>query len=240
MNSTSYDVKQIKKLFEVGLHLGHKKNRLHPKAKKFIYRVESGISIIDLSFTAKQIDEAKSFLEQSAKDQKKLLVVATKKVAAQTASDLCKKHDISYITVKWLPGLLTNFETIIKNVRKLRDLKEEKDTGTWNKLVKHERVLLHKELVRLEKLYGGIATLEKRPDILFVVDARKERNAILEAKKTDIHTVAIVDTNANPEDVAYPIVANDDSPDSVNFLIAEIINAYAKSYDRLQKTQETA
>src|SRR3989344_1628675 len=114
MNKTLVDASEVQKLFEVGLHLGHKKNRLHPKAKKFVYKIESGVSIIDLTITARQLDEAKAFLKKSAEEGKSLLIVATKKVASQYAKDLCKEHNIPFITNKWLPGLLTNFETIIK------------------------------------------------------------------------------------------------------------------------------
>lgn len=224
MNKT--DVNQIKALFEAGLHLGHKKNRLHPKAKKFVYKIESGVSIIDLTLTAKQLDEAKAFLKKYAEDDKTLLIVATKKVASQFTKDLCKKHDIPFITNKWLPGLLTNFETIIKNVKRLKELKEQKTSGEWEKLVKHERIALNKQIVKLEKFYDGLVTLTAKPDVLFVLDIKKERNAVVEARKTQIPVIAVTDTNSDPSQVDYPIVANDDSPLSVQFLVSEIISVY--------------
>lgn len=228
MKKVDIDVKEIKALFDAGLHLGHKKNRLHPKARKFVYKIESGISIIDLTYTVKQLEAAKDFLKKAAKDNKNILFVATKKVASQITTELCEKNGLSFITNKWLPGLLTNFETIIKNVKKLKELKEQKDSGQWNKLVKHERVKLNKHMNNLSKFYGGIINLEKKPDFLFVLDARKERNAIIEARKMEIPVVAVIDTNANPEDVEYPIIANDDSPAAVDYLVTEIINAYVR------------
>lgn len=233
MNKT--DVNQIKALFEAGLHLGHKKNRLHPKAKKFVYKIESGVSIIDLTLTAKQLDEAKAFLKKCAEDDKTLLIVATKKVASQFTKDLCKKHDIPFITNKWLPGLLTNFETIIKNVKKLKELKEQKTSGEWEKLVKHERIALNKQIVKLEKFYDGLVTLTAKPDVLFVLDIKKERNAVVEARKTQIPIIAVTDTNSDPSQVDYPIVANDDSPLSVQFLVSEIISVYTDARSKSKK-----
>ncbi len=217
---------QIKTLFDAGLHLGHKKNRLHPKARRFVYRIESGVSIIDLTQTTKQLEEAKRFIAQCASEQKTLLVVATKKVAAQFATQLCKERNIPFITNKWLPGLLTNFETIIKNVKKLRELKDQAEQGEWEKLVKHERIKLRKRMMRLEKFYGGIVSLEKKPDVLYILDAKKEHNAVVEAQKMGIPVVAVTDTNTDPNQVDYPIVANDDSPTAVQFLLSEIVNAY--------------
>ncbi len=224
MNKTQLE--QIRPLFEAGLHLGHKKNRLHPKAKKFVYKIENGVSIIDLALTAKQLDAAKAFLQKSTADGKVLLIVSTKKVASQYAKDLCKACNIPFITNKWLPGLLTNFETIIKNVKKLQELKEQKESGEWEKLVKHERLKLNKQIIKLDKFYEGLLNLSAKPDVLFVLDIKKEKNAIAEAKKTGIPIIAVTDTNSDPSQVDYPIVANDDSPLSVQFLISEIVSAY--------------
>lgn len=229
MKKAGIDVKEIKALFDADLHLGHKKNRLHPKVRKFVYKIESGISIIDLTYTVKQLEAAKDFLKKVGKDNKTVLFVATKKVASQFTTDLCEKNGFSYITNKWLPGLLTNFETIIKNVKKLKELKEQKDSGQWDKLVKHERVKLNKHIMRLNKFYGGLINLEKRPDVLFVLDAKKEKNSIIEAEKMNIPVIAVIDTNANPEDVDYPIIANDDSPTAIEYLMTEIVSTYVRS-----------
>lgn len=228
MNTQNVNVDLVKTLFEAELHLGHKKNRLHPKARKFVYRIDNGVSIIDLTQTAKQLDSAIEFLKRSAEENKKMLVVATKKVASALVAEYCKKYNIPYVTVKWLPGLLTNFETIIKNVKKLNEMKAERQSGEWDKLTKHERGQLSKRVARLDKFYGGISMLEKLPDILFVIDIKKEHNAVTEARKSHIPVVAIADTNTDPDDVQYPIVANDDSPKSVEYLIKEIIESFTK------------
>lgn len=233
MNKINVD--QIKVLFDAGLHLGHKKNRLHPKAKKFIYKIESGVSIIDLTLTAKQLEDAKAFLKKCAEEGKVLLIVATKKVASQFAKELGQKHNVPFITNKWLPGLLTNFETIIKNVKKLKELKEQKATGAWEKLVKHERLGLNKQIMKLEKFYEGLINLTAKPDILFILDVKKEKNAADEAKKMQIPVIAVTDTNSDPSQVEYPIVANDDSPLSVQFLVSEIVSAFTSAKTKSKK-----
>ncbi len=219
----------VKTLFEAGAHLGHKRSRLHPKAKKYVYRIENSVSIIDLSQTAVQINRAAEYLKSLKKDGKTILVVATKKIASQYVTEQCVKHNIPHITTKWLPGLLTNFETIIKNVKKLNDMRVQKQEGVWNSLTKHERGLLSKRLARLEKLYGGIASLTQRPDALLVVDVRREANSVKEASDVSLPVVGVTDTNANPEQVDYPIVANDDSAESVQALIDILIGAYVNT-----------
>jgi len=217
------DLKKIQELFDAGIHLGHKKNRVHPKAKKYIYKMEKGVSIIDLPQTLEQIKEAQKFLNESFKNNQTVLVVATKKVASDFAQAMCEKIGIPYVTTKWMPGLLTNFDTIMKNVKRLKELKEEKETGSWNKLVKHERTKLDKQISKLQKFYGGLINLVKTPDVLFILDTKQENNAITEAIQTNTQVVAIIDTNSNPDEIKYPIMANDDSQTAVEYLLNELI-----------------
>ncbi len=217
---------QIEQLFKLGAHLGHKTNRVHPKAKKYIYTIQNGVSIIDLTKTVDLLKKAKEFITKTAKERKTLLIVFTKKTANPVVFDLCQKNNIPVITVKWPAGLLTNFENIIKNVEKLKAMKEEKESGRWENFTKHEQVKLNKHLRRLEKFYGGILNLKKIPDVIFIVDIKKEKNAVKEAQRLGIPIVAVVDTNSDPTSVAYPIPANDDSTESANFFVNEIIEAY--------------
>ncbi len=230
-------MKAIEKLFAAGLHLGHKKNRLHPKARKYVYRMESGVSIIDLTHTKTQLEAARAAIKKAGDEGKKVLVVATKKVANAFARELAEAKGLPFITTKWPPGLLTNFETIIKNVKKLKSLREKTQDESFGKLVKHERMAIQKMLNRLEKFYSGIASLEKLPDLLFVVDVRKEKNAVTEANMTGTPVIAIVDTNCDPDIITYPVVANDDSPTSVQYLLTEILGAY--SLKKPEKAKET-
>ncbi|OGK62490.1 30S ribosomal protein S2 [Candidatus Roizmanbacteria bacterium RIFOXYB2_FULL_38_10] len=228
MKDQTNNVEAIERLFNAGVHLGHKKNRLHPKARKYVYKIVNGTAIIDLTKTLSQIQSAQAFLKQQAKDGKKLLVVATKKTVSQFVTDTCKEHEIPYITIKWMPGLLTNFETLMKNVKKMIDLEDAKARGEWDKFVKHERTKLNKDLNRLKRLYMGLSKLGKKPDVMFVVDARKEKNAMIEAKKNNIPVVALLDTNANPDSIPYPIVGNDDAASAAQIVIKDVIDAYVK------------
>lgn len=227
--------KKVEELFKAGAHLGHKSNKIHPKAKKYIYTMDQGTSIIDLTKTADLLEKAKAFIESLAKENKKLLIVMTKRVSANFVNEIAKANDISHITVKWPAGLLTNFDMIIKNAKRLNKMKEDKESGAWNKFVKHEQMKLQKEMNKLEKFYGGVSKLDKKPDALFVVDIKKEKNAVKEAKETGIPVVAIVDTNVDPENVTYQIPGNDDAATSIDFFIQEIVSAYTR-----QKGKESA
>jgi small subunit ribosomal protein S2 len=218
-----------KKLFELGAHLGHKKNRLHPKSRKYIYKIVNGVSVIDLTQSVEQLDKAKKVLAQAGQEGKVILVVASKKVASQIAAQICKDNNVASITSKWLPGLLTNFDTIIKNVRKLRQMREDKESGVWDKYVKHERMKLDKEMVRLSKFYEGLLTIDKKPDLLLIVDVKKEKNALKEAQLYNMPVVAITDTNANPDSATYPVVVNDDAAEVIEYVLKDLIGAYAKA-----------
>lgn len=221
--------KQIKELFEAKAHLGHKKNRVHPKARKYIYSFENNVSIIDLTKTAELLNAALKFVQQLAKENKVLLMVVTKKIAANKIQLLCQKHSISHVSTKWPAGLLTNFETITKNIKKLIQMKKDKEEGAWNKFVKHDRIKLEKKIVKLEKAYGGLNQLNKLPDAIFVVDVKKEKNAVNESQKKNIPVIAISDTNVDPDLVNYPIPANDDSLSSIEYIGNQIIDAYVKT-----------
>src|SRR5512144_1838370 len=146
MKEQTTNMADIERLFNAGVHLGHKKNRLHPKARKFVYKIVNGTAIIDLTQTLSQINAATSFMKKMNKEGKSLLVVATKKTVSQFVADTCKEKGIPFITVKWMPGLLTNFETLMKNVKKMTDLEDTKSRGEWEKFVKHERTRMTKEL----------------------------------------------------------------------------------------------
>ena len=226
MEEKKYNTKEIEKLFEVGAHLGHKKNRLHPKARKYVYKMVNGVAVIDLTITAEQLHNAKAYLMEAAKVGKRLLVVGTKRVASQFVQEYCTKNGIPHITTKWMPGLLTNFETLSKNTKKMIDYELGKADGSWEQFVKHERTKMQKDLNRLKRLYGGIEGMKNKPDILFIIDIKREKNALKEAKQNGIPVIAITDTNTNPDTVDFPVVANDDSPSSAHYVIESILSAY--------------
>ncbi len=232
------NLKEVEELFKLGAHLGHKKSRLDPKAKKNVYKIINGTSIIDLTKTVEQLSKATDFLKNTAKESKSILVVGTKKVAATYLKDYCFENKLPYITSKWLPGLLTNFETLMNNVKKLKTLKADRDTGALEKLVKHERIELGKQISKLEKLYGGLEELSGKPDVIVIVDTKKEKNALKEAQTFNIPVVALIDTNSNPEPIAFPIVANDDSSQVVEHIMSAILGEYIGARPKDEKKQD--
>lgn len=219
---------RVEELFKIGAHLGHKTNRVHPKAGKYIYTVDNGVSVIDLTKTVESLDKALDFVTKLAKEQKTLLVVVTKRISSQFTKELCQNNGIPYVTVKWPAGLLTNFEMIMKNAKKLVTMKDEKEKGEWSKFVKHEQFQFAKTVNRLERFYGGLIGLTKRPDALFVIDIKKEKNAVTEALSFKIPIAAVVDTNVNPDLITYPIPANDDSLPSIEYFVTKVVEAYNK------------
>jgi len=220
--------KEVEKLFELGAHLGHRKSKLHPKAKKNVYQIINGTSVIDLTNTVTQLEGAKKYMKQCGKDGAKIMVVGTKKTAAPFVKEYCSTHNIPYVSTKWLPGLLTNFKTIMNNVKKLKDNKEEIDSEQ-STLVKHEKTKLQKDTAKLERLYGGIANITERPEIIVIIDTKKEKNAVKEAQSYNIPIVAVVDTNSNPENIEYPVMANDDASEVVEYLLTEILTPYIEA-----------
>lgn len=221
------DTNILEELFTAQAHLGHKTNRVHPKAEKYIYKVENAVSIIDLTQTATLLEKAVNFLKEQAKEGKVLMVVSTKKVAAPIVNEYSKKHGIAFVTSKWPPGLLTNFQSLQHNIKKMLSMREARDNGEWEQLIKFEQSQLRKELSKLERVYGGLAAITKMPDILFIIDLKKEKNALIEAEKMAIPVVAITDTNVNPN-VAYPIPANDDAASSVEYIVQKVLEAYSQ------------
>lgn len=223
----SKDLKtRIKDLFDAQVHLGHKKNKIHPKSKKYIHSINQGVSIINLEKTVELLDKAKEFLRELNQTNKKVLFVGTKRSASSIISRLCKDNNVPFISYKWPAGLITNFETIKKNIKKLKQLRKEKEEGLWEKFLKHEQLKLEKQLRKLEKLYGGIADLEDIPDAIFIVDIKKEKNALKESIDKKIPVIAITDTNVNPDQVDFPIPGNDDLSSSIESILKEIFEIY--------------
>jgi len=215
--------KQIKEMFALGLHLGHKKSRVHPKARPFIHSFVNGTSIIDLSQTAKQLNLAIIYIKEQIANGKIPLVVATKKISAKIVTSMATENKIPFIANKWMSGLLTNFDCVIKNVKTMLELQESQINGDWNKYVKHEQFKLKKQLLRLKRFYEGIESLTRRPDFLIILDPKHEKNALKEAKQLNIPVVAITDTNTDPNLIQYPIIANDDSVACIEYLLKKLL-----------------
>ena len=215
----------MKQLLEAGVHFGHQTRRWDPKMAEYIFQARGGIHIIDLQKTSKKLDEAYKFVKDEAEEGKTVLFVGTKKQAQDCIKEAAERCNMYYINQRWLGGMLTNFETIRTRVQRLKDLERMQEYGTFEVLPKKEVQLLKKEMEKLDKNLSGIKNMEDIPGVLFVVDPKKERIAVLEAHKLGIPVVGLVDTNCNPYDVDYAIPGNDDAIRAVKLIADVMANA---------------
>ena len=215
----------MKQLLEAGVHFGHQTRRWDPKMAEYIFQARNGIHIIDLQKTSKKLDEAYNFIKEQAEEGKTILFVGTKKQAQECMKEAALKCGMFYINQRWLGGTLTNFGTIQKRIQRLKDLETMQEDGTFDVLPKKEVIILKKEMEKLERNLGGIKEMDQLPGVIFLVDPKKERIAVLEAKKLEIPVVGLVDTNCNPEEVEYPIPGNDDAIRAVKLIADVIANA---------------
>ena len=230
----------MKQLLEAGVHFGHQTRRWDPKMAEYIFQARNGIHIIDLQKTSKKIDEAYDFMRSQAEEGKKVLFVGTKKQAQECMKEAAEKSGMYYVNQRWLGGMLTNFGTIRKRVERLNELERMQEDGTFDVLPKKEVILLKKEMDKLQKNLGGIKDMTEIPGVLFVVDPKKERIAILEARKLNIPVVGLVDTNCNPEDVDYAIPGNDDAIRAVKLIADVMANAIIEGHQgESEDTTET-
>ncbi|MCY1596718.1 30S ribosomal protein S2 [Staphylococcus pettenkoferi] len=215
----------MKQLLEAGVHFGHQTRRWNPKMKRYIFTERNGIYIIDLQKTVKKVDEAYNFVKKLSEDGGKVLFVGTKKQAQESVKNEAERAGQFYVNQRWLGGILTNYKTISKRIKRISEIEKMEEDGLFEVLPKKEVVELKKEYNRLIKFLGGIRDMKSMPDALFVVDPRKERNAIAEARKLNIPIVAIVDTNCDPDEIDYVIPANDDAIRAVKLLTGKMADA---------------
>lgn len=212
----------LKDLLNAGCHLGHKASKTNPKARDFIYGKKDGIEVIDLIKTMEGLEKACNFIYNQKRNNKQIVMVGTKRQAREAVRRIAMSAGIPYVTDRWLGGTITNWDQIKKDVKKLNDLKDGLEHGKFTESTKKEIAKINKEISRLEKIVGGLTSLDKLFDVLFVVDAGVEKTAVKEAKLRKIKVVAISDTDANPYNVDFAIPANDDSSKSVNLLVEEV------------------
>ena len=215
----------MKQLLEAGVHFGHQTRRWNPKMAEYIFTERNGIYIIDLQKTVKKIEEAYDFIRTVAQDGGEILFVGTKKQAQETIKEEAQRVGMHYVDARWLGGMLTNFKTIKKSIARLAQLKKMQEDGTFDLLPKKEVAGLTKEMDNLEKNLGGIKDMETLPDAIFIVDTKKEHNAVLEAKRLGIPVIAIVDTNCDPDDADLIIPGNDDAIRAIKLISAAIADA---------------
>ena len=215
----------IKQLLEAGVHFGHPTKKWNPKMAEYIFTQRNGIHIVDLQKTVKKFEEAYNYVAELAAEGGTVLFIGTKKQAADTVKEEAQRCGMYYTNARWPGGMLTNFQTIRKSINRLKDLEKMQADGTFDLLPKKEVAKKYKEIEDLEKSYGGIKEMDRLPSCVFIVDTRKERNAVLEAKKLGIPVVAIVDTNCDPDDADYIIPGNDDAIRAIKLIAGALADA---------------
>ena len=218
-------VVSMKQLLEAGVHFGHQTRRWNPKMAEYIFTERNGIYIIDLQKTVKKLEEAYAFIREISMDGKSVLFVGTKKQAQDSVKEEAERAGAFYVNARWLGGMMTNFTTIQRRINRLKQLRAMEADGTFDLLPKKEVIKLNLEIEKLEKFMGGIKEMKEMPGALFIVDPRKERIAVAEAKKLGIPIVAIVDTNCDPDEIDYVIPGNDDAIRAVKLIAGAIANA---------------
>lgn len=218
-------VVSMKQLLEAGVHFGHQTRRWNPKMAPYIFTERNGIYIIDLQKTVKKLDEAYNFIHEVAAEGGEVLFVGTKKQAADSIKEEALRANAHYVNARWLGGMLTNFATIRRRIARLKQLRTMQEDGTFDLLPKKEVIKLNLEIEKLEKFMGGIKDMTSMPGALFIVDPRKERIAVAEAKKLNIPIVAIVDTNCDPDEIDYVIPGNDDAIRAVKLIAGAMADA---------------
>jgi len=218
-------VVSMKQLLEAGVHFGHQTRRWNPKMGEYIFTERNGIYIIDLQKTVKKLEDAYMFIRNIAAEGGEILFVGTKKQAQDSVAEEAKRCSMPFVNARWLGGMLTNFKTIQRRIKRLAQLKAMEADGTFDLLPKKEVIKLNLEIERLEKFMGGITEMKGKPAAMFIVDPRKERIAVAEAKKLGIPIVAIVDTNCDPDEIDYVIPGNDDAIRAVKLIAGAMADA---------------
>ena len=228
----------MKQLLEAGVHFGHHTRRWNPKMSEYIYTERNGLYIIHLAKTVDKIDEAYAYVKEVAAAGKNILFVGTKKQAADAIKEEAERCGMYYVNVRWPGGMMTNFKTIKKSINRLNTLTKMSEDGTFDMLPKKEAAALNKEMIDLEKNYGGIKTMTELPAAIFIVDTKKEANAVKEAKKLGIPVIAIVDTNCDPDDADYIIPGNDDAIRAIKLISSVLADAVIEGKQGEQNAPE--
>jgi small subunit ribosomal protein S2 len=234
---STYEV-DLKELLEAGCHFGHQAKRWNPKMRKFIYTQRDGVHIFDLVQTGKCLEEAMTFVRDSVRAGKEVVFVGAKRQAKAIVREEATKVGAAFVIERWLGGMLTNWDEMDKRIKKLSRLKTQRESGELaKKYTKLEQTRINKEIERLERFFGGISGLSKRPDILFIVDTHREKTAAYEASKLGVSVVGMLDSNADPDMVDYPIPLNDDAIRSIKLVVEKIAQAYADGKQMRAKEQ---
>lgn len=233
-----YSLPTLQQLLEAGVHFGHQVRRGNPRMGQYIFGVREGVHIINLEDSEKLLQKAAEYAYQLGTEGKVLLFVGTKKQSQEVIKELASKTNAPYVDFKWIGGLLTNFEEIRKNIKKLLELKEKKEKGDLARYTKKEQLLISRKLNKFDKEWGGIAFLEKLPDALFIIDCVNEKTAVTEANRMKIPIIGIADSNCNPDLLTFPIAGNDDAIKSIKILAETVGEAYKEGLGKGESDKE--
>ncbi len=229
----------MRELLEAGVHFGHQTRRWNPKMKPYIFQERNGIYIIDLALTVQKLRETYAAVKQMSREKKVILFVGTKKQAQEVVREEAERAGTYFINQRWLGGTLTNFATIQKRIARLRELEGMKMQGDFDRLPKKEVAKLSDEMGKLERFLGGIKDMHRLPDAIFIVDPKKERIAVLEAKKLNIPIIAVIDTNCDPDEIDFPIPGNDDAIRAVKLMVSKIADAIIEGKTESESAYDT-
>lgn len=230
----------LQDLLESGVHFGHQTKRWNPKMKPFIFTARNGIYIIDLQKTLNSLEKACQKVKEIVGSDKQVLFVGTKKQAKEVVKEEAIRCNMPYVTERWLGGMMTNFQTIRRNIKRLKDLQRMKEDGTFEKLTKKEASGLQREIDKLENVLGGIKDIVRLPGAVFVVDSKKEKIAVAEANKLKIPVIAVIDTNSDPDVIDYPVAGNDDAVKSIKVISHEFASAILEAQHKQMEEKEQA
>jgi small subunit ribosomal protein S2 len=231
---------EIQEMLEAGVHFGHLRSKWNPKMAPYIFMEKNGIHLIDLNKTSRKLEEAGAAMKNIAKSGRKVLFVATKKQAKEIVTEAAKRVNMPFVTDRWLGGMLTNFATVRKSIKKMSNIDRMQADGTVQNMAKRERLMLMREREKLERMLGGIADLTRLPAALFIIDIKREHIAVAEAHKLNLTSFGIVDTNADPNEVDYPIPGNDDASKSIAFITNYIVGKIEEGMAERKKGKDAS
>lgn len=216
----------FEEMLKSGVHFGYSRSRRHPKMKQFLFGIKNNVEIFNLEKTKQKLDEAKEFLKNLGKENKKIIFVGTKIESRKLIENFAKEISALYVNERWIGGTLTNFKTVKNRINYLNDLIKKKESGELEKYTKKEQLQIEKEISKLQFYFQGLQTIEDLPSALVVIDSKKEKNAIMETRKVSIPVVAIMNSDCNPDEADYPIPSNDNSKLSIEYILKELIESY--------------
>ncbi|HJY98200.1 MAG TPA: 30S ribosomal protein S2 [Patescibacteria group bacterium] len=230
----------LEELLQSGAHFGHQTRRWNPKMEEYLYGSENGVHIFDLTKTKPMLEEALAFLTKSASEGKTILILGTKKQIKEKVIEVAGEAGVPFVSERWLGGTISNFPQMKRSLKKLEEMKANMVSGAYNKFTKKERLLIDREITRLERFFGGISTLEGVPEVLFVIDTKREAGAVREASGKKIPVVGVVDSNADPDMVDYPIPMNDDASKALEYVLGLVKEAILEGKKKIkpEKTEK--